>query len=163
VRQFLAAVAEPAAIAFSTSTSEAALPIAMERMEEMGIPGKIVGFVIPTGYSFNLAGSCLYLSLGAVFMAQAGGMHLSFTSQVIMIGTMMLTSKGIAGIPRAVFVVLTATAASFHLPLAILPVLLGVDALMDMGRATVNVVGNCLAAAVIARWECSSDPGTLND
>jgi len=163
LRQFLVAIAEPAAIAFSTSTSEAALPIAMERMEEMGVPEKIVGFVIPTGYSFNLAGSCLYLSLAAVFMAQAGGIHLSFTSQVVMIGSMMLTSKGIAGIPRAVFVVLTATAASFHLPLTILPVLLGVDALMDMGRATVNVVGNCLAAAVIARWEYYSNRYPLND
>lgn len=153
LKQFLAAVAEPAAIAFSTSTSEAALPIAMERMAEIGIPERIVGFVIPTGYSFNLAGSCLYLSLAAVFMAQAGKIHLSFTSQVVMIGTMMLTSKGIAGIPRAVFVILTATAASFHLPLTLLPVLLGVDALMDMGRATVNVVGNCLATAVINQWE----------
>lgn len=153
VRRFLAAISEPAAIAFATSTSEAALPVAMERMEQLGVPGKIVGFVIPAGYSFNLAGSCLYLSLAAVFMAQAGGMHLSFFSQVMMLWTMMLTSKGIAGIPRAVFVVLTATAASFHLPVGILPILLGVDVLMDMGRTTVNVVGNCLASAVIARWE----------
>lgn len=153
LRRFVTATAEPAAIAFSTSTSEAALPIAMERMEEMGISGRIVRFVIPTGYSFNLAGSCLYLSLAAMFMAQAGGIHLTFVNQAVMVGTMMLTSKGIAGIPRAVFVILTATAATFHLPLALLPVLLGVDAVMDMGRASVNVVGNCLAAAVIARWE----------
>ena len=153
VRRFLVAISEPAVIAFATSTSEAALPVAMERMEKLGVPGKIVGFVIPAGYSFNLAGSCLYLSLAAVFIAQAGGIHLSLLNQVMMLWTMMLTSKGIAGIPRAVFVVLTATVASFHLPVAILPILLGVDVLMDMGRSTVNVVGNCLASAVIARWE----------
>lgn len=153
LRRFLIAISEPAAIAFATSTSEAAMPVAMERMEEFGVPAKVVGFVIPTGYSFNLAGSCLYLSLAAIFMAQAGGIHLSFLSQMMMLWTMLLTSKGIAGIPRAVFVVLTATAASFHLPIEILPVLLGVDVLMDMGRATVNAVGNCVASAVIARWE----------
>jgi proton glutamate symport protein len=153
LRRFLDAVSEPAAIAFATSTSEAALPIAMERMEGMGIPGKIVGFVIPLGYSFNLAGSCLYLSMSAVFLAQAGGIHISLGAALVMLWTMMLASKGIAGIPRAVFVVLAATAASFHLPLDVLPVLLGVDVLMDMGRSTVNVVGNCLASAVIARWE----------
>lgn len=156
LRPFLIAVSEPAAIAFATSTSEAALPVAMERMEEFGVPGKIVGFVIPTGYSFNLAGACLYLSLACIFMAQAGGIHLSWESQLVMLWTMMLTSKGIAGIPRAVFVVLTATAASFHLPLETLPLLLGVDTLMDMGRATINVTGNCLASAVIARWEQGS-------
>ena len=153
LRRFLAAVAEPAAIAFATSTSEAALPIAMERMEELGVPGKIVGFVIPTGYSFNLAGSALYLSLAAVFLAQAGGIHLGWTQQLTMLWTMMLTSKGLAGVPRAVFVVLMATAASAHLPIEMLSLLLGVDALMDMGRATINAVGNCLASVVIARWE----------
>jgi proton glutamate symport protein len=153
LRRFLVAVSEPAAIAFATSTSEAALPVAMERMEELGVPDKIVGLVIPAGYSFNLAGSCLYLSLAAVFMAQAGGIHLTLGSQLLMLWTMMLTSKGIAGIPRAVFVVLMATASSFHLPIEILPILLGIDPLMDMGRAAINVTGNCLASVVIARWE----------
>lgn len=153
LRRFISAVAEPAAIAFATSTSEAALPIAMERMEELGVPGKIVGFVIPTGYSFNLAGSALYLSLAAVFLAQAGGIHLAWTQQLTMLWTMMLTSKGVAGVPRAVFIVLMATASSSHLPVEMLPLLLGVDALMDMGRATINAAGNCLASVVIAQWE----------
>lgn len=153
LRPFLAAIAEPAAIAFATSTSEAALPIAMENMEKFGVPEKIVGFVIPTGYSFNLAGSALYLSLAAIFLAQAGGIHLSWGQQAVMLGTMILTSKGVAGVPRAVFVVLLATASSFHLPLEILPLLLGVDALMDMGRAMINAAGNCLASAIVARWE----------
>jgi proton glutamate symport protein len=153
LRRFLTAVAEPAAIAFATSTSEAALPIAMERMEELGVPGKIVGFVIPTGYSFNLAGSALYLSLAAVFLAQAGGIHLGWTQQLTMLGTMMLTSKGVAGVPRAVFIVLMTTASSSQLPIEILPLLLGVDALMDMGRATINAAGNCLASVVVAQWE----------
>lgn len=153
LRRFISAVAEPAAIAFATSTSEAALPIAMERMEELGVPGKIVGFVIPTGYSFNLAGSALYLSLAAVFLAQAGGIHLTWTQQLTMLGTMMLTSKGVAGVPRAVFIVLMATASSSHLPIEMLPLLLGVDVLMDMGRATINAAGNCLASVVIAQWE----------
>jgi proton glutamate symport protein len=153
LRRFLTAVAEPAAIAFATSTSEAALPIAMERMEELGVPGKIVGFVILTGYSFNLAGSALYLSLAAVFLAQAGDIHLGWTQQLTMLWTMMLTSKGVAGVPRAVFIVLMATASSSHLPIEMLPLLLGVDALMDMGRATINAAGNCLASVVVARWE----------
>jgi len=153
LRRFLTAVAEPAAIAFATSTSEAALPIAMERMEELGVPGNIVGFVIPTGYSFNLAGSALYLSLAAVFLAQAGGIHLGWTQQLTMLWTMMLTSKGVAGVPRAVFIVLMATASSSHLPVEMLPLLLGVDALMDMGRATINAAGNCLASVVVAQWE----------
>jgi proton glutamate symport protein len=153
LRRFVVAVSEPAAIAFATSTSEAALPVAMERMEQLGMPANIVGFVIPTGYSFNLAGSCLYLSLAAVFMAQAGGTHLGLVSQLMMLWTMMLTSKGVAGIPRAVFVVLMATAATFHLPVEILPILLGIDPLMDMGRSAINVIGNCLATVVVARWE----------
>jgi proton glutamate symport protein len=153
IRRFLFAVAEPAAIAFATSTSEAALPIAMERMEQLGVPRRIVGFVIPTGYSFNLDGSALYLSLAAVFMAQAAGIHLSWGRQLMLLATLMLTSKGVGGVPRAVLVVLMATASSFQLPVDTIAVLLGVDALMDMGRTTVNVVGNCLASVVIARWE----------
>jgi proton glutamate symport protein len=153
VREFLSAVAEPATIAFATSTSEAALPRAMEAMEAFGVPRRIVAFVIPTGYSFNLAGSALYLALASMFVAQAAGIHFSLTRQIVMLGTLMLTSKGVAGIPRAVLVVLLATASVFGLPEEPIFVILGVDALLDMGRTTVNVVGNCLAAAVVARWE----------
>jgi proton glutamate symport protein len=153
VRRFLAFVAEPATIAFATSTSEAALPRAMEAMEAFGVPRKIVAFVIPTGYSFNLAGSALYLALASIFVAQAAGIHLSLSQQILMLGTLMLTSKGVAGVPRAVLVVLLATASIFGLPEGPIFVLLGIDALMDMGRTVVNVVGNCLASAVVARWE----------
>jgi proton glutamate symport protein len=150
---FLRAVAEPATIAFATSTSEAALPRAMEEMEAFGVPRKIVAFVIPTGYSFNLAGSALYLSLAAVFTAQAAGIHMSVERQAAMLFTLMLTSKGVAGIPRAGLVLLLATAATFGLPIEPVMIILGIDALMDMGRTVVNVVGNCLASAVVARWE----------
>ena len=153
VREFLRAVAEPATIAFATSTSEAALPRAIESMEAFGVPRNIVAFVIPTGYSFNLAGSALYLALASLFVAQAAGIHMSLTQQLVMLGTLMLTSKGVAGVPRAVLVVLLATASIFGLPEEPIFVLLGVDALMDMGRTTINVVGNCLASAVVARWE----------
>jgi proton glutamate symport protein len=150
---FLRAVAEPATIAFATSTSEAALPRAIESMEAFGVPRNIVAFVIPTGYSFNLAGSALYLALASLFVAQAAGIHMSLSQQLVMLGTLMLTSKGVAGVPRAVLVVLLATASIFRLPEEPIFVLLGIDALMDMGRTTVNVVGNCLASAVVARWE----------
>lgn len=153
LREFLAAIAEPATIAFATSTSEAALPRAMEAMEAFGVPRKIVGFVIPTGYSFNLAGSALYLAIASVFVAQAGGMHLGWKEQIFMLGVLMLTSKGVAGVPRAVLVVLLATSSVFHLPEEPIFLILGIDALMDMGRTTVNVVGNCLASAVVAQWE----------
>jgi proton glutamate symport protein len=153
VRRFLKFVAEPATIAFATSTSEAALPRAMESMEAFGVPRKIVAFVIPTGYSFNLAGSALYLALASIFVAQAAGIHMTLTQQVVMLGTLMLTSKGVAGVPRSVLVVLLATAAIFGLPEGPIFVLLGIDALLDMGRTVVNVVGNCLASAVVARWE----------
>jgi proton glutamate symport protein len=153
LREFLRAVAEPATIAFATSTSEAALPRAIESMEAFGVPRRIVSFVIPTGYSFNLAGSALYLALASLFVAQAAGIHLSLSQQVMMLGTLMLTSKGVAGVPRAVLVVLLATASIFGLPEEPIFVILGIDALMDMGRTTINVVGNCLAAAVVARWE----------
>lgn len=160
--RFLAAAAEPTTIAFATSASEAALPIAMERMEKLGVPGKIAGFVIPAGYSFNLAGSALYLPLAAVFVAQSSGIHLNWKKQLMMMATLMLTSKGVAGVPRAVLIVLMATAASFQLPADAIAALLGVDALMDMGRTAVNVLGNCLASVVIAKWEgefvLSSDP-----
>jgi proton glutamate symport protein len=153
VGEFLRAVAEPATIAFATSTSEAALPRAIESMEAFGVPRNIVGFVIPTGYSFNLAGSSLYLAVASLFVAQAAGIHMSITQQIVMLGTLMLTSKGVAGVPRAVLVVLLATSSIFGLPEEPIFVLLGIDAVMDMGRTTINVVGNCLASAVVARWE----------
>ncbi len=151
--RFLKYVAEPATIAFATSTSEAALPRAMESMEEFGVPRQIVAFVIPAGYSFNLDGSTLYLALASIFVAQTAGMHMSWPEQLLMVFTLMLTSKGIAGVPRAVPVVLLATASTFHLPTEPIFIILGVDALIDMARTSVNVVGNCLASAVIARWE----------
>ncbi len=153
IRRFLAAVAEPAFIAFSTATSEAALPIAMENMEALGVPENIVAFVIPTGYSFNLDGTAIYLALAAIFVAQAGGIHLPWQTQLIMLATLVLTSKGVAGVPRASLVVLMATAASFKLPVEPIVLILGVDALMDMGRTSLNVTGNCLASVVVARWE----------
>jgi proton glutamate symport protein len=153
LRRFFKAVAEPASIAFATASSEAALPRAMEAMEAFGVPRQIVAFVIPTGYSFNLDGSTLYLALASIFVAQAAGIHLSFAEQVVMVFTLMLTSKGLAGVPRASLVMLLATAESFHLPAWPIFVILGVDQLMDMARTMVNVIGNCLASAVIARWE----------
>jgi proton glutamate symport protein len=153
VRRFLAAVAEPATIAFATSTSEAALPRAMESMEALGVPRRIVAFVIPAGYSFNLDGSTLYLAVASIFVAQAAGVHLSWEEQLLMMGTLVLTSKGVAGVPRATLVVLLATAATFHLPTEPIFVILGIDALMDMARTMINVVGNCLASVVIAKWE----------
>lgn len=150
---FLAAVAEPATIAFATATSEAALPRAMEQMEAFGVPRRVVAFVIPAGYSFNLDGSTLYLAVASIFVAQAAGIHLSIGQQLLMMATLVLTSKGVAGVPRATLVVLLATAASFHLPTEPIFVILGIDALMDMARTMTNVVGNCLASAVIARSE----------
>jgi len=153
IRRFLRAVAEPVSIAFATTSSEAALPRAMEAMEGMGVPRQIVAFVMPTGYSFNLDGTALYVSLASIFVAQAAGMDLGFGQQLLMLFTLMLTSKGVAGVPRAGLVVLLATAAAFQLPTAPIFLLLGIDALMDMGRTALNVLGNCLATAVIARWE----------
>ncbi len=153
VRRFLAAVAEPATIAFATSTSEAALPRAMEAMEALGVPRRIVAFVIPAGYSFNLDGSTLYLAVASIFVAQAAGITLSLGQQLLMMFTLMLTSKGVAGVPRATLVVLLATASTFHLPTEPIFVILGIDALADMARTTVNVVGNCLASVVVAKWE----------
>jgi proton glutamate symport protein len=153
LRRFFKAVAEPASIAFATASSEAALPRAMEAMEVFGVPRQVVAFVIPTGYSFNLDGSTLYLSLASIFVAQAAGIHLSFGQQLVMVFTLMLTSKGVAGVPRATLVILLATADSFQLPTWPIFAILGVDQLMDMARTMVNVIGNCLASAVIARWE----------
>ncbi len=153
LKRFLGAVAEPATIAFATSTSEAALPRAMECMESFGVPRRIVAFVIPAGYSFNLDGSTLYLAVSSIFVAQAAGMHMTWREQVFMVFALMLTSKGIAGVPRATLVVLLATSSMFHLPAEPIFAILGVDALIDMARTSVNVIGNCLASAVIARWE----------
>jgi len=157
VGTFAAAVKEPALIAFSTASSEAALPKAMEQMEAIGVPRRIVAFVMPTGYSFNLDGSTLYLSVASVFAAQAGGVSLTLAQQLLMMVTLMLTSKGVAGVPRAALVILTGTLASFNLPAEAAVVLLGVDVLMDMARTTVNLIGNCLATVVMARWEGEYD------
>jgi len=153
LRKFIKAVSEPASIAFGTSSSEAALPRAMEAMEAIGVPRKIVAFVMPTGYSFNLEGSSLYQSLGAVFVAQVAGIHLSFGQQLLIVLTLMLTSKGTAGVSRASIVILLATVGSFGLPVEPVFILLGIDQLMDMARTTVNVIGNCLATVVVAKWE----------
>ena len=153
LRRFIHYVREPFLIAFSTASSEAALPIALENMERFGVPKHIVAFVLPTGYSFNLDGSTLYLSLAAVFVAQAAGVHMSFSTQLVMMLTLMLTSKGVAGVPRASLVILAGTLATFNLPIEGVAVILGVDTLMDMARTSVNLLGNCLATAVVARWE----------
>jgi proton glutamate symport protein len=153
LKRFLRAVTEPVSIAFSTASSEAALPRAMESMEAFGVPRQIVAFVLPTGYSFNLDGSTLYLSLAAIFVAQAGGVQLAFKEQLVIVLTLMLTSKGVAGVPRAMLVILLGTVASFKLPVWPVLMILGIDQLMDMARTGANVLGNCLATAVIARWE----------
>ena len=151
--QFVKAILEPVGIAFATTSSEAALPRAMEAMEAIGVPRKIVAFVMPTGYSFNLDGSTLYLSLASVFVAQAAGIELSWGQQLAMVFTLMLTSKGVAGVPRATLVILLGTAAAFNLPVEPIFIILGIDELMDMARTSVNVIGNCLATVVIAKWE----------
>jgi proton glutamate symport protein len=153
LRGFLRAVSEPAAIGFATSTSQSALPLAMERMEEFGVPRWVVSFVIPIGYSFNMDGGSLYLSIASLFAAQVAGIHLTWMEQATMVLTLMLTSKGIAGVPRATLMILLGTAAQFHLPTAPVLMILGVDAIIDMGRTVLNVTGNCLAAAVVGKWE----------
>jgi proton glutamate symport protein len=162
-RRFVAATGEPAALGFATTSSEAALPLAMERMEEFGVPRWIVSFVIPMGYSFNMTGGSVYLSMAALFAAQAAGIHLSLGQQLIMLATLMLTSKGVAGVPRASLVVLMASAASLHIPATAVLIILGVDTLMDMGRTAMNVLGNCAAAAVVARWEGELEIQGLRD
>jgi proton glutamate symport protein len=153
VRKFINAVTEPATLAFATTSSEAALPIAMENMEKFGIPRKIVAFVIPTGYSFNLDGTTLYLALASIFVAQIAGVHLPLGTQLVMMLTLMLTSKGVAGVPRASLVILLGTATNFGLPVWPIFIILGIDELMDMARKAVNVIGNCLATVVVAKWE----------
>jgi proton glutamate symport protein len=160
IKKFLQAIAEPVSIAFATTSSEAALPRAMEAMERLGAPRKIVAFVMPTGYSFNLDGTTLYLSLAAIFVAQAAGMPLTFGQQLLIVFTLMLTSKGVAGVPRASLVILLGTASSFGMPVWPIFIILGIDELMDMARTSVNVIGNCLATIVIAKWEGEFDPPT---
>jgi proton glutamate symport protein len=151
--KFANAIREPFLIAFTTASSEAALPKALEVMERFGVPKNIVGFVLPTGYSFNLDGTTLYLSLASVFVAQLAGVEMTFGQQLVMMLTLMLTSKGVAGVPRAALVVLTATLSQFNLPIEGAAILLGIDQVMDMGRTAVNVMGNCISTAVVARWE----------
>jgi proton glutamate symport protein len=153
IRRFVREVTQPVSIAFATASSEAALPRAMEAMERVGVPRQIVAFVMPTGYSFNLDGSTLYLSLGAMFVAQVGGVHLSIAQQFVLLFTLMLTSKGVAGVPRGALVILLASVTSFGLPVEPVFMILGIDQLMDMLRTSVNVLGNCLATVVVARWE----------
>jgi len=153
IGKFWRAVKQPWLIAFSTASSEAALPRAFEAMEEFGIPRRIVAFVLPTGYSFNLDGSTLYLAVASVFIAQAAGVDMSLKSQLLMMVTLMLTSKGVAAVPRASLVILSGALAQFGLPLEGVAVILGVDAVMDMARTSINLVGNCLATAVMDRWE----------
>lgn len=153
LKRFFAAVRQPFILAFSTASSEAALPQALENMERFGVPKHIVNFVLPLGYSFNLDGSTLYLALASVFVAQAAGIELPLSTQLFMMLTLMLTSKGVAAVPRASLVILTATVSSFNLPMEGVNLILGVDAFMDMARTSVNLLGNCLASAVVARWE----------
>ncbi len=163
VMPFIRAVGEPATIAFATTSSESALPLAMENMERFGVPRKIVSFVIPTGYSFNLDGTTLYLAMASIFVAHMAGVHLSFETQLVMMVTLMLTSKGVAGVPRASLVILLGTATSFGLPVWPIFIILGIDELMDMARTATNVIGNCLATVVIARWEKEWDPSAIQN
>lgn len=153
LKRFIAAVRQPFVLAFSTASSEAALPQALENMERFGVPKHIVNFVLPLGYSFNLDGSTLYLALASIFVAQAAGIELPLSTQIFMMLTLMLTSKGVAAVPRASLVILTATVSSFNLPMEGVNLILGVDAFMDMARTSINLLGNCLASAVVARWE----------
>ncbi len=153
IKKFLAAVKEPALIAFTTTSSDAALPDAFKKMIAFGVPKRIVSFVIPTGYSFNLDGSTLYLAVASIFIAQAAGIQLSLSQQILMMLTLMVTSKGVAAVPRAALIVLSGTLVSFGLPLEGVAVILGIDEIMDMARTTINLVGNCLASAVMAKWE----------
>lgn len=157
LRSLIRAIQEPALLAFSTASSEAALPKAMEIMEKFGVPKNIVGFVMPTGYTFNLDGSTLYLALGVLFATQIVGIHLSFDQQIMIMLALMLTSKGIAAVPRVSLIVLAGTLANFNIPLIGVAILLGIDQILDMGRTTVNLIGNCVATVVIARWENDFD------
>ena len=160
---FVRAIREPFLIAFTTASSEAALPKALEVMEQFGVPKRIASFVLPTGYSFNLDGSTLYLSVASIFIAQLAGIHLSIWQQLAMMLTLMVTSKGVAGVPRASLVILAATLSTFNLPIEGVAILLGVDQILDMGRTAVNVMGNCLASVVVARWEGEFDDRRLHE
>jgi len=155
VRRFVLAVKEPFLVAFSTASSEAALPLALRNLERLGVPRRIVSFVLPTGYSFNMDGTALYLTLASVFVAQAAGIDMPLSQQLLMLFTLMLTSKGVAAVPRASLVILSGTLVQFGLPLQGVAVILGVDAVMDMARTSLNLVGNCLAAVLMARWDGS--------
>lgn len=163
VKKFIAAINEPVSIAFATTSSDSALPSAMENMTKFGVPRRIVAFVIPTGYTFNLDGTTLYLSLAAIFVAQAAGMELSFGHQLLIGLSLMLTSKGVAAVPRASLVILIATASTFGFPLWPIMAIYGIDELMDMARTSVNVIGNTLASCVIARWEGEFDDSRALD
>ncbi len=160
-REFFRGIKEPALIAFSTASSEAALPLAMENMEKIGVPRRIVSFVIPVGYTFNLDGSTLYLAVASVFIAQAAGVPMSLSQQLLLVLTLMVTSKGVAGVPRAAIVILAATVTPFGLPLEGIALVFGVDQLLDMARTCVNLIGNCLASAVMARWEGEYAPSPV--
>ena len=163
LRALLRAIEEPALLAFTTASSEAALPKAMEIMEKFGVPKSIVGFVMPTGYTFNLDGSTLYLAIAAIFCAQIAGVDLAIEQQLILMFALMVTSKGIAGVPRVALIVLAGTLTSFHIPIVGIAILLGIDQLLDMGRTTVNLIGNCVATVVIARWENEFDYDKMNN
>ena len=163
IKKFIEAIKEPVSIAFATTSSDAALPKAMENMERFGVPRKIVSFVIPTGYSFNLDGTSLYLSLASIFVAQAAGIDLSMGQQLIIAFTLMITSKGVAAVPRASLIVLIATADQFGLPTFVIAAILGIDELMDMARTSVNVIGNCLATVVVSKWEGEFDETASQD
>jgi len=156
------ALYEPILLAFSTASSEAALPHAMEILEKFGVPNRIVSFVMPIGYTFNLTGSTLYLSLATLFVAQLSNIHLSIGQQIMIMLTLMLTSKGVAAVPRVSLVILTGTLITFKLPIAGVALLLGIDQILDMGRTTINLVGNCVASAVIARWENCFDDNKMH-
>lgn len=162
-RGLLNTIKEPALLAFSTASSEAALPKAMKIMEQFGVPKNIVGFVMPTGYTFNLDGSTLYLALGVLFATQIAGIHLSLEQQFVIMIALMLTSKGVAAVPRVSLIVLAGTLASFNIPLMGVAILLGIDQILDMGRTTVNLVGNCVATVVIARWENEFDYAKMHE
>ena len=162
LRNLLKAVQEPAVLAFTTASSEAAFPKAIEVMEKFGVPQEIVSFVMPTGYTFNLDGSTLYLAMAVIFSSQICGINLDLSQQILMMLALMLTSKGIAGVPRVSLVVLAGTLASFNIPLIGVAILLGIDQILDMGRTTVNLVGNCVATVVIARWENEFDYDKMN-
>ena len=162
-RSFFNAISGPAFLAFTTASSEAALPKAMSVMEDFGVPKSIVGFVMPTGYTFNLDGSTLYLAMAVIFSSQLAGIHLSLEQQLVIMFALMLTSKGMAGMPRVALIVLAGTLTSFNIPIIGVALLLGIDQILDMGRTTVNLIGNCVATVVIARWEDEFDYDKMNN